>query len=319
MLANDYWNVGDDGSLYACMASDGLPSSHGLINTMMNDPKTVVRTLLGGALNSGNSAVSLNQVMNLQGWTAPGGGVGYGLNAPSVYPSFEQSMRGFGGNEVSYPDTTPSSGWASLGTLSSESSYDTASTDSGGQVDVLYSQPESQDQTHDIKLQPGQSRHFTNGEIALGKTVYPDIDYSKPEICRCKAYFFQPSDRAMSPDGGMYFNPSDQGYYDDFSQAPIQAQHTFIHELGHIYQNQVEDENVRTAVFNRNYNYWPLAPGKTFSQYGLEQQAEMVADYFMLKRFGMMYPNLLNQIPRPTADDYEKVVPHVYQAAGSGQ
>jgi len=66
MLANDYWNVGDDGSLYACSASDGPPSSQGLINTIMNDPKTVVRTLLGSALYG-----TLPQVDSSAQWSVP--------------------------------------------------------------------------------------------------------------------------------------------------------------------------------------------------------------------------------------------------------
>jgi len=61
MLASDDWYVDDGGdSTYACMASDGSGPPQGLINTMMYDPKTVVRTLLGGALNAGISADTLN-------------------------------------------------------------------------------------------------------------------------------------------------------------------------------------------------------------------------------------------------------------------
>ncbi len=181
----------------------------------------------------------------------------------------------------------------------------------GDEPVLLYSQPQQQ-AAHSVSLAEGASRALTKGEEELGKTVYPTIDYSLPMICRCKAYFFQPDDRAMSPDGNIYFHPNDKGYYDDFSKAPVSAQHTFIHELGHVYQTQ-NGENVRSAAFDRNYSYWPLAPGKTFMQYGLEQRAEMVADYFMLKRHGQMWQNMANQNPRPTAADYEQVVPHKYQ------
>lgn len=145
----------------------------------------------------------------------------------------------------------------------------------------------------------------------MGASVYPDTDITTVAICRCKAYIFQPSDRAMSPDGSIYFHPLDKGYYDDFSRPPVGAQRTFVHELGHVRQTQ-KGENVRAAVFDRNYEYWPSVPGKTFMQYGLEQRAEMVADYFTLMKFGRMVPELLNQKPPPTAADYEKVAPYKY-------
>jgi len=51
MLANDDWYVDDGGdSPYACMAGDGPTPQQGLINTMMYDPNTVVRSLLNNAL-----------------------------------------------------------------------------------------------------------------------------------------------------------------------------------------------------------------------------------------------------------------------------
>jgi hypothetical protein len=84
--------------------------------------------------------------------------------------------------------------------------------------------------------------------------------------------------------------------------------------------NPASGEQFHRLRFDTNQDtYWPFVPGRSFKQYGLEQQAEMVADYFMLKRYGMMYPSLLNQSPRPTAEDYEKVVPHAYQPEKGGQ
>jgi hypothetical protein len=173
-----------------------------------------------------------------------------------------------------------------------------------------YSQPEEQEQ-HEMALEKGESRSLTGGEIAMGKQVYPYLDYSKPRIFRKSAYLFQPNDRAMSPDGNIYFHPEDQGYYDDFSNAPVRAKHTFVHELGHVSQTQ-GGENVRAAVFDRNYDYWPLQTGKRFFTYGLEQRAEMIADYFILKNYQMMRPSLLNSTPRPIVNDYEMIIPFVY-------
>ena len=39
--------------------------------------------------------------------------------------------------------------------------------------------------------------------------------------------------------------------------------------------------NVRRAIFNRRYRY-KLVRGKSFRRYGLEQQCEIVRDYFLV-------------------------------------
>ncbi|MFC5569356.1 SpvB/TcaC N-terminal domain-containing protein [Lysobacter yangpyeongensis] len=173
----------------------------------------------------------------------------------------------------------------------------------------LYSQPRTSE-PHEIDLASGGSRGLTKGEKEMARSVFgDDLDYDKPRIFRKKAYFFQPNDRAMTPDGNIYFHPDDQGYHDDFSNSDIYSQHTFIHEMTHVWQNQ-QGINVRTAAFNRSYDYWPLQSGKKFGDYGLEQQAQMTSDYFMLQSSGRIWTSLK---PRPTAQDYEQVIPFRYK------
>jgi hypothetical protein len=212
--------------------------------------------------------------------------------------------------------SVPTGGATTRSQTKDDSAKTSGSAINGAQLNGPFSQPQPQND-HDVSLPAGQSRPLTQGEVSIGQSVYPDMNMPTVTICRCTAYFFQPSDRAMSPDGNIYFHPLDKGYYDDFSKAPASAQHTFVHEMGHVRQTQ-KGENVRAAALDRNYVYWPLVPGKEFMQYGLEQRAEMVADYFLLMKFGSMYPSLLNQNPRPTPADYEKVVPYKYRPSGDG-
>lgn len=131
-------------------------------------------------------------------------------------------------------------------------------------------------------LEVGGSRGLTTGEITLAREVFgDDIQYDQVKLFRQKAYFFQSPDTTMAPDGNIYFHPDATHYRDDFSTAEIYLQAHFIHEMTHVLQSQ-SGIDVRTAAFNRTYNY-VLEPGKPFSAYGLEQQGNITRDYFYLK------------------------------------
>lgn len=62
--------------------------------------------------------------------------------------------------------------------------------------------------------------------------------------------------------------------------APLSIQSWLIHELTHVWQYQQGMNVIRNAVFNRRYQYI-LQQGKQFFEYGIEQQAQMVQDYFL--------------------------------------
>ncbi len=129
----------------------------------------------------------------------------------------------------------------------------------------------------------GGSRKLTSGEITLAKEVFGEsINYEEVKVYRVKVYFFQPADTTMAPDGNIYFHPQSPNYREDFSQADVNLQAHFIHELTHVLQTQ-SGINVRTAAFDRNYSY-TLTTGKDFSDYGLEQQGNIARDYFYMRR-----------------------------------
>jgi RHS repeat-associated protein len=129
-------------------------------------------------------------------------------------------------------------------------------------------------------LKVGGSRPMTEGEIALAKEVFgDDIDYSRVRVYNKKFAFFQPRGVAMAPDGNIYFHPSD--YMDDFSTGDVYTRGWFEHELTHVWQHQ-RGINVYKAAFDRNYDY-QLTPGKSFQSYGLEQQGEIVRDYYLIR------------------------------------
>lgn len=126
-----------------------------------------------------------------------------------------------------------------------------------------------------------QKRPLTDGEKRLCQTIFArQIDLSTPRIC---ASYWILKHYAMSPNGHVYFHPED--YLLDYSQAGLGKQAWFIHEMTHVWQSQQGISVFWRALFNRRYNY-ELQAGKHFLSYGVEQQAQMVQDYFVLRETG---------------------------------
>lgn len=149
-----------------------------------------------------------------------------------------------------------------------------------------------------------KGRAYTKGEIALGKSIFKDeIDFSKSKIYKRKAYVFQPKNVVMAPNGNIYFHPEGDTYLDDFSTGTPGEKGLLIHELTHVWQNQ-KGVNVRSAVFNRTYKYLPLKAGKAFKDYGLEQQGDIVRDYYFLKEY-----NFRKKGNKTTLEEYEVIIP----------
>lgn len=124
-------------------------------------------------------------------------------------------------------------------------------------------------------------RKLTLGEKSLAYSVfYEQLDLDRPRIY-ASAWVIQ--GYAISPNGHIYFNPSD--YLEDFSTATLGRQAWFIHEMTHVWQVQQGMHVVRRAVLDRRYQYL-LQEGKSFFQYGIEQQAQMVQDFFVQRSLG---------------------------------
>lgn len=128
-------------------------------------------------------------------------------------------------------------------------------------------------------------RALTPGEIALARSVFGSaIDYANVTVQRRKFMPFQPRGVTMAPMGHLHFHPQAAHYCDDFAAAPIDRQGHFIHEMTHVWQAQTLGRWY--LVLRRHpwcrYDY-ALRPGWTLSQYGLEQQAEIVRHAFLLR------------------------------------
>ncbi|MCX7113516.1 MAG: hypothetical protein NTX45_26135 [Proteobacteria bacterium] len=99
-----------------------------------------------------------------------------------------------------------------------------------------------------------------------------------------KAYFFQPDDVAMTPDGEIYF--PDKYYKADFSASTLSDRAWLVHEGAHLYQFHYLKWNVKArGIVDRDYNY-TLKKGKKFQDYGLEEQGDIAQDYYTLREGG---------------------------------
>ncbi len=130
-----------------------------------------------------------------------------------------------------------------------------------------------------------QQRGLTPGEVALARSVFGDaIDYAAVRIARRKWAFFQPRRVVMAPMGHIHFHPHGEHYCDDFCDADMVHQGLFIHEMVHVWQAQTRGRWFLVLMrwpLDR-YSY-ALKPGWPLKRYGLEQQAEIVRHYFLLK------------------------------------
>lgn len=134
---------------------------------------------------------------------------------------------------------------------------------------------------------PDANRLLTPGEVLLLQSVYANrIAYGQVRIHSERWMPVFPNDRAMAPNGHVYF-PGDE-YAPDFSlpTTPLRKRATFIHEGAHLYQWYGLGQTVwLRGPFDRNYRY-TLIPGKAYETYGLEQMGSIAQDYYTLREGG---------------------------------
>ena len=135
-------------------------------------------------------------------------------------------------------------------------------------------------------------RALTSGEISMASLVFANsIDYTDVYIHNDEFLPFglQNDDTVMTPNGEIYFP---KGLYrDDFSNLVPQdagLRHLFIHEMVHVWQHQLGySVMIKGALLHPwcklngcdPYNY-VLENSKTLSDYNMEQQGDIIADYY---------------------------------------
>jgi hypothetical protein len=145
-------------------------------------------------------------------------------------------------------------------------------------------------------------RSLTRAETALAESVFGGaIDYDGVRINNRKFIFFQPRGVAMAPNGSLWLHPQGNLYCEDFCARDLTDQGLFIHEMTHVWQHQTGINLLLKRHPFCRYDY-SLKPGWGLKRYGLEQQAEIVRHYFMVREG---YP----LIGAPSASVYRGILP----------
>jgi hypothetical protein len=136
----------------------------------------------------------------------------------------------------------------------------------------------------------GTLRLMTLGEIAMARQFYGDaIVYSRVWI-HCDSYFpfgLQHPDYVMAPNGEIWYRK--ELYHHDFSHSTVNmtSKYTFMHEMGHVWQHQ-HGQWVRTrGLFSWAADYFYQLDKEKIMDYSLEQQASILADYWVLLIYGI--------------------------------
>ncbi|UNK29950.1 type IV secretion protein Rhs [Serratia plymuthica] len=144
------------------------------------------------------------------------------------------------------------------------------------------------DNTSQVK--EGTLRLMTQGEIAMARRVYGDsIVYSRVWV-HCNSYLpfkLQKPNFAMSPNGEIWFRK--EGYAPDFSSlsVKVESKYVFIHELGHVWQHQSGQWVRLRGSLSWAANYTYRLDKERLVDYSLEQQASILADYWLLLTYGI--------------------------------
>lgn len=165
----------------------------------------------------------------------------------------------------------------------------------------------------------GDGRPLTPGEMQIADSIFRGtVDLQKPRVYNRELFNFQGGSYAVTPRGNIFYSQFDDSYADDFAAAPLKKQKKFIHEMTHVWQQQqgrvvwLEGgaEQVLGFAGAKVYNYLPIGEADIFEAFGIEQQAQMVEDYYYLKHGGVV----------PGAPDlclYEELLPFTRGQAGA--
>jgi len=147
-------------------------------------------------------------------------------------------------------------------------------------------------------------RPLTDAEKALVRSVFGDaVDPDPVTVNRRRWWIFQPRLAVMAPDGHLWCHPQGPLWRACYASASLPMQALFVHEMVHVWQTQRRGRWYLPLMRHPFCRYvYTLRPGKPFARYGIEQQAEIVADAFLLAR-GVALPG------KAGIEAYEAILP----------
>jgi len=143
-----------------------------------------------------------------------------------------------------------------------------------------------------IAVPKGGDRGLTAGEEAMARTVFGDgVDYKSIRINHhgYRLFFgFQDPNTAVTPNGSMYMpHPI---YRDDYSLGDDADRRLFMHEMVHVWQNQmnypVKTKGLTVTSRGDSAYAYTLTPTSRLSDFNMEQQGNLMSDYYMICIYG---------------------------------
>lgn len=150
------------------------------------------------------------------------------------------------------------------------------------------------------------NRPLTASEVALLRPLFgSSVPYSDIRVFDGKFVPFQPDDVYMTPEGNIY--APGHLFRDDFSGDGVSPgiKAVFVHEIAHVWQHAnglnllfegIAELARRGGDYGAAYAY-ALAEGNDLLDYGIEQQASILEDYFRVRYQGSRPSSLRNDVP----------------------
>lgn len=143
------------------------------------------------------------------------------------------------------------------------------------------------------KADPG-CRHLTEAETKMAQQYFgAQIKYKQPKIFNRPFMFMFGHDRTgLAPNGNIYF-PKPESRSADFAKDDINHKKLFMHEMTHVSQYQsgmnIPQQALLTWLrhafkYGDAYEY-DISNQHAYADMNLEQQAEVMSDYFGIKTF----------------------------------
>lgn len=127
-------------------------------------------------------------------------------------------------------------------------------------------------------------RGLTPAEKVLVANVFGSaLNAESVMVRRQKWWMFQPWWITMAPDGHIWCHPNGQSWSPCYASDRPGMQAHFVHEMTHVWQHQQGVNLLLRRLPWAPYGY-VLKPGKRFADYGIEQQACIVADAYLINK-----------------------------------
>jgi hypothetical protein len=151
---------------------------------------------------------------------------------------------------------------------------------------------------------PSGGRRLTAAERALVASVFGEaVDPDPVRLHHRRWWFFQPDNVVMAPDGDIWIPPRSASWRDCYASAGLPMQALFVHEMTHVLQTQQHGRWYLPLMRHPFCRYdYRIEEGRPFDRYGIEQQAEIVADAHMIRAGIAM-------IGKPPLAVYEALLP----------